>query len=279
MKRSSNNTFKTWKSPSVTPIILLASISIAMISHMQTKEIEESHSFSEFRKESSLEQSKKLKQQLLILKDSPSFGFRNLIADGLFLNFLQYFGDEQAEIATENDLSSEFFDAIIAFEPFYRDYYLFLAGSTTLYAGEPDKTIELMNQGLSQMDVENAPDDAFYIWRYKAVEELLFLGDSQAAQRSFENAADWAASSERADSELMEELSRQTSEFLKKDPDSLLAQIAAWNSIVASALNEDIRERASQRVQELTTALQNQSAAQEQSTAEEQDSASDISQN
>lgn len=279
MKRSSNGIFKAWQVPSIAPIILLTSISVATIFHIQTNEMEESHDFSGFRQGSSLEQSKKLEQQLLILKNSPSFGFKNLMADGLFLSFLQYFGDEQAEIATENDLSSEFFDAILAFEPFYRDYYLFLAGSTTLYAGEPERTVELMNQGLSQMDAENAPEDAFYIWRYKAVEELLFLGDGQAAQESFENAADWAACSERADSNLMEELSRQTSEFLKKDPDSLFAQIAAWNSIVASALNDDIRERASQRVQELTETLRNQSAAQEQATTEEQDNVSEISQN
>ena len=50
----------------------------------------------------------------------------------------------------------------------------------------------------------------------------------------------------------------QTAEFLKHDPNSIHAQIAAWNSVLASAVNDSIREKASQQIQRLTAALQAQ---------------------
>lgn len=214
---------------------------------------------------SSLEKDTELRQQLSIANQLPSFGFRNLLAGGVFLNFLQYFSDVSKSSDTEEHLSPDFFEAIVKLDPFYRDYYLFLSGSTTLHAAQPEKTVSIMAKGLAQMSETAVAPDSFYIWRYKGVDELLFLGDSEAARKSFENAADWASRSQMSDSEVMEKASRQTSEFLKRNPDSLYAQIAAWNSIVANALNDDIRNKAAQRVQELTSVLKAQADQRERS--------------
>lgn len=261
--------FQKWKLSSIIPMVLLSAAAVTTVVQMQMQQIESFQDSASFNAKNSFQDEDRLQQKLLVLKRSPSFGFENLVAGGVFLNFLQYFSDAQTGTGPKNDLSSEFFDVIITLDPFDRDYYLFLAGSTTLYAGEPKKTVDLMGEGLSKMNSQNAPNDAFYIWRYKAVEELLFLGDGQAAKDSFENAAEWAAQSNRFDSDLMEDLSRQTAKFLKKDPDSLFAQIAAWESVVSSALNNDIKEKATQRVEELTAALQAQSNPQNQSTSQD----------
>ena len=40
-----------------------------------------------------------------MLKNLPSFGFDNLIADWTFLKFLQYFGDDEARDVTGYDLA------------------------------------------------------------------------------------------------------------------------------------------------------------------------------
>lgn len=191
-----------------------------------------------------------LQQKLVLAKNSPSLGFRNLLADSIFLQFLQYFSDASMQEKTDKNLSPVFFDAIIALDPFYQDFYLFLSSSTTFYAGEPQKTVELMAKGLKQIDPSIMPE-SYYIWRYKGVDELLFLGDSRAAQKSFEMAAEWANQSNSPDSDLVEKVSRQTAEFLKSDPDSRYAQISAWSSVLSNALNDDIREGAIQRIQEL----------------------------
>ncbi|MGB7250575.1 MAG: hypothetical protein WBC73_16685 [Phormidesmis sp.] len=93
--------------------------------------------------------------------------------------------------------------------------------------------------------------NSFYVWRYKGVDELLFLGDSQSAQDSFEKAADWASRSDAPESELVEKASRQTADFLAADPESRYAQIAAWRSVLSNAVNEAIRDQAVERIQQL----------------------------
>ena len=107
-----------------------------------------------------------------------------------------------------------------------------------------------MSRGLEAITAHR-PSDSFYIWRYKGVDELLFLGDSQSAQQSFETAAEWASQSEAPDSDVIESVSRQTAQFLARDPDSEFAQISAWASILTNATSDEVRERAIARIQEL----------------------------
>jgi len=190
------------------------------------------------------------KQSLKLLERTPSLGFRNLVANSVFLSFLQYFSDvSEGKVQGEN-LSPDFFSVILKLDPFYKDYYLFLSNSTTLYAGQPQESVSLMSRGLEAITAHR-PSDSFYIWRYKGVDELLFLGDSQSAQKSFETAAEWASQSDAPDSDVIESVSRQTAQFLARDPDSEFAQISAWASILTNATSDEVRERAIARIQEL----------------------------
>ena len=232
---------------------LLASTCCIFIASFQICEIREIQSTINSLQEEGFTSPPELQTQLSLLKVSPSLGFRNLLANSTFLRFLQYFSDVSIQEDISQHLSPDFFDVIITFDPFYRDYYLFLSGSTTFHAAQPEKTVELMDKGLERID-PTLVSDSFYIWRYKGVDELLFLGDSESARQSFENAALWAQYSDRAESDLVGQVSQQTADFLKQDPDSRYAQIAAWRSVVENSVNEDIRKRAAQRIQELTEA-------------------------
>ncbi|MEO1389767.1 MAG: hypothetical protein AAFV85_20715 [Cyanobacteria bacterium J06634_6] len=189
-------------------------------------------------------------QYLELISESPSIGFSNVKANVVFLDFLQYLGDDSARANTGYTMSATFFQSIIEDDPHYLDFYLFLSGSSSLIAGMPDETVELMKQGLENL-APNQPSNSFYLWRYKAVDELLFLGESQAAQESFQNAASWAQLSDHPDSDLMADISGQTAQFLSQDPDSRWAQINAWGSVLANALDNDTRNRAATRIREL----------------------------
>ncbi len=190
------------------------------------------------------------KQRLKLIERIPSLGFGNLVADSVFLSFLQYFSDISERESQGENLSPDFFSVILKLDPFYKDYYLFLSNSTTLYAGQPQESVDLMNRGLEAIAIHRPPD-SFYIWRYKGVDELLFLGDSQAAQESFETAAEWASQSNDPDSKWVEQSSRQTADFLARDPDSKIAQVSAWASILTNATSDEIKERAIARIYEL----------------------------
>ncbi len=231
--------------------VLLLSAYIALISWFQINEVKQVQStFEHLSAKKTARTELELRQKLKIAKEMPPLGFRNLIADGVFLNFLQYFsGVSERKDATQS-LSPDFFEAIIALDPYYRDYYLFLSSSVTLYAAQPQKAVKIMEEGLEAI-APNILSDSFYIWRYKAVDELLFLGNSQLAQKSFEQAAEWANYSDAPDSKAVGMASRKTAEFLAADPDSRAAQIAAWSSVLSNALNDDIRKRAVQHINEL----------------------------
>jgi hypothetical protein len=185
----------------------------------------------------------KYKDSLTLTSELPTFGFGNTRANFTFLSFLQYFGDDLMRRESGYGLSPYFFEAIIADNPYYKEFYVFLTNSVSLNAAQPEKTVELMNEGLASLSPHKS-EDGFYIWRYKGVEELLFLGDSQAAQHSFEVASAWARESNLPESDMIAAISQQTADFLAQNPDSKAAQIGAWGSILTTAFDDETRKRA-----------------------------------
>lgn len=186
---------------------------------------------------------------LRLLQKVPTLGYDNLISDVVFLKFLQYFGDEPARQRTDYTLSPDFFDVIIGRNPLFLKSYIFLSTSTALYAGLPERSVALMDQGLRSL----SPDmpGAYYVWRNKAIDELLFLGDSQAAQRSFEQAAQWASRWNTPEAQMVADLSRQTAQFLAKNPNSKFAQAAAWMMVLSNAPDQRTQKIAIERIQAL----------------------------
>jgi hypothetical protein len=190
------------------------------------------------------------KPRLNLLHKLPSFGFRNLVADWTFLNFLQYFGDDSARNKTGYSLSPEYFEVILARDPYFFNAYLFLSASTTLYAGMPDRTIAIMEKGLKHTSPK-VPFKSYYIWRWKGADELLFLGNPKAAQKSFETAAQWASTYYDAEGQRVATLSHRTAKFLAKNPESKSAQIDAWTMVLNNAFDDHARKLAIQRIQAL----------------------------
>jgi len=187
---------------------------------------------------------------LVITQQIPAVGFDNLVANWFFLRFLQYFGDTPSRQQIGYDLSPDYFRIVLSNDPFYRMFYIFMSGSVSGFAAKPEISIELLNQGLEQM-TPTFPSDSFYLWRYKGVDQLLFLGDGVAAQQSFQTAADWARQSSHPDAPIIAESSQQTANFLLTNPDSRSAQINAWMSVLANAFDDGTRQRAVERIEAL----------------------------
>lgn len=185
-----------------------------------------------------------------IINKLPSIGFRNLLSNLNFLQFLKYFGDDESRERTGYSFSPDFLTSVIEYDPYYRMFYLFLSESTTFYAGQPDKTVSLMEKGLSSPNAHK-PSDSYYVWRYKGIDELLFLNDSQAAQASFRMAAEWASKSDDLESDLIATLSRNTAESLAINPTSNRAKISAWSSILTTSFDENTRQQAIEKISEL----------------------------
>ncbi|MBE9004734.1 hypothetical protein IQ259_06740 [Fortiea sp. LEGE XX443] len=188
--------------------------------------------------------------RLSILKELPSFGYDNFIANWVYLNFLQYFGDDEVREKTGYSLSPEYFDIIIKHDPRFLGAYIGLSTSTAMYAAMPERSIELMREGLQSISPQ-VPEKSYYVWRYKGIDELLFLGDAQAAQNSFTMTADWANNYSDPESQHIAQNSTQTAEFISRNPDGRYARIATWAMVLNNGVDEKTRKRAIKEIENL----------------------------
>lgn len=188
--------------------------------------------------------------RLNLLQKTPSFGFNNLVANWTFLNFLQYFGDDDARKVTGYNLSPKYFEIIINRDPRFVDAYLSLSNSISMYAAMPEKSVALMTQGLKSMSPQ-FPPQSYYVWRYKAIDQLLFLGDAEGARQSFEKAAEWASTYSDQESQNVANISRTTAAFLARNPRSKLAQASAWMMILSNTTDPRAQKTAISRIEAL----------------------------
>jgi hypothetical protein len=197
-----------------------------------------------------LQQEEKSLTALNLRKIIPTFGFDNLVADSIYLEFIQYFGDETARKETGYSLVSEYFTIIADRDSQFVEAYVTLSAANSMYAGKADRTVEFMNQILQK--TPNQTQDLHLIWSLKAMDETIFLGDIQTARHSYQQAATSALQQYSASSNVVI-FNQEKARFLATNPDPTLAQITAWNSVLPHVIKESERKIIRDRLQVLKT--------------------------
>ncbi len=187
-----------------------------------------------------IKEEKKLAATVKLQNKIPDFGFSNLTSNWNYLQFIQYFGDAEAREITGYSLIPEYFSAMVKQDPYFVRAYLSLSAANSIYAAQPQKTVEFLDQVLTYIEPEKFPY-ASYLWTYKAVDELLFLGDTKAAEHSYRMAADWARKRGDKEGKLIAERNLETAEFLATNPDSKLVRISGWSFILNNAHDDKTR--------------------------------------
>lgn len=198
--------------------------------------------------------------RLKLIKQLPprGFGFNNLIANFAFLQFLQYFGDDIARnnFQTGYSLSPLYFANIIDRDPRFTSSYIYMSASVSMFAGVPSKAIEIYSKGLNFLNPDQQPS-AYTVWRYKAADQLLFLGDARGARESYLKAAEWADKASLSGKKLVEdpkfsaESSRQSAQWLEQEQDLTKAQIGAWSLVLQNATDKKTVEIIAQELDKL----------------------------
>jgi hypothetical protein len=183
------------------------------------------------------------KIQMSISKVLPTFGFKNIVADYDFINFIQYFGDVEVRQQIGYGVAMDYFDAILDRDPRFLYAYFYLSSTGSIYAGEPERSVNLMNRGLKTLSPK-VPDRSYYIWRLKAVDELLFLGKIPDARNSMLTAASWARQYSNPEGRNVARLSQNTANYLARNPNSKQAQFDAWNMVLVAAVDDFVIKRA-----------------------------------
>ena len=165
-----------------------------------------------------------LKQQ------TPHLGFDNLVADWSYLSFVQYFGDANARETIGYRLVPEYFETITNIDPRFTQAHLRLSIANSMYAGNAEETVVLMEKVLASVDPESK--DSALLWTSKGLDELLFLGNKEAAIKSYRIAAQWAELSNDLHDygfaiKDLEEALESTNEIDLKE-----TQIRAWSSVL-----------------------------------------------
>jgi hypothetical protein len=242
--------FRSLVKQTVAPAIAL--ICAGAIAHLQLAQVKaaEQQAHQKTTQAKALQEEAQYKASMTVAAKLPSSGFDNLIADWAFLNVVQYFGDDEARSQTGYSVTPEFFEVVVNRDPLFLNMYSYLSSMVTLYGGQPQKSVAMLNQGLSQIPDAMKPE-AYFLWQAKATDELLFLGQPQAARRSYEQAANWASLSPDAELRKVAQRSRQTAQFLATNPDSRQAQASAWSNVLLSAVDQRTRQFASSQIEAL----------------------------
>jgi tetratricopeptide (TPR) repeat protein len=201
------------------------------------------HQNSSFNKSKLVEADTTIKAQLSLIKSMPSFGFDNLIADLYFLNFLQYFRDVEARQQTGYGIASDYFDVILDRDPRFIQAYYYLANTASIYLGNPEQSVERMERGLKSFSVL-VPDKGYYVWKLKAIDELIFLGKVSAARSSLLTTVKWSSQYPDPERQHVARSTQSTVNYLATNPNLDRSRFEAWNLVLNSAVDRTAIDRA-----------------------------------
>jgi hypothetical protein len=188
--------------------------------------------------------------QLGMLKKTPKFGFNNMVANVAMVDFMGYFGNQKARDIDGYSLGFDYFDVILKQDPkFFLSYY-FLSVTGSSYLADPDRSVSIMNEGFKSIK-PTSPKNSYYLWRLKATDELLFLGDTQAARLSMETAANWANQVGDEEAKRVAYISQDSAEYLAKNPDSKQVRFRSWAGMLDMAIDNSARKLAITKILEL----------------------------
>jgi hypothetical protein len=238
--------------PRIAGSVLIMMISYGIIVHLQISRLSQldRKANQPLTKAEYLREAQQTQASLKILARLPAFGFDNLVADWSFLNFLQYFGDDQARPKTGYRITPDFFQVIVDRDPRFLGMYPYLSASISLYGGQPQQTVRLLQQGINAIPPA-MQSEAYFLWQAKATDELLFLGRNQDARRSYEMAASWASQSKDPQMQEIAARSLETAKFLATNPDSRRARVGSWYNILTNAIDDPTRQFAAKQIKAL----------------------------
>lgn len=196
------------------------------------------------------QQEQQLKAEANFIKQLPSFGFDNLIADWTFLKYIQYFGDSEVRDEVGYSVITDYFETIIDKDPKFIKAHLSLSATNSIFAGRPEKTVALLEQSAKSL-TPNMHDYPFMVFAYKAVDEILFLGDLKAARESYRKAAEWAEMRNDKEGDHVAKLYRDTIKFLATNPDSSFTQVSGWATVLRRNNDPKIQKHAIEKIEEL----------------------------
>ena len=198
-------------------------------------------------------QESKEKKSLIFFENLPSLGLQNLMADWLYLQFIQYFGDNPAREKTDYKLCPIYFKNIVTRDSRFTNAVINLDVCTSIFAGYPLQSIQYLTDSVEKIQpkMEGVTIRPYYIWRALGMAQLLFSGEPLAAAESYKKAIEWAKEYQDEDSQRFIANLQKSVNYLAKNPDSTMAQIGAWVNVLNTNPDEKTFKRVVQEIKSL----------------------------
>lgn len=183
----------------------------------------------------------------------PRLGFDNVLADWIYLKFVQYFGDTEVRDSIGYSLCPDYFENVITKDPRFTDAINTLEVCTSIFAGDPVQSINNLEASLKQIQPKMSGIQLrpYYIWRSLGINQLLFLGKSSKTVESYQKAIDWAQDYQDEDSQRFIANLQESVDYLAKNPNSTMAQIGAWVNVLNTNPDEKTFKRVVQEIKSL----------------------------
>jgi hypothetical protein len=231
-------------------LLLVTVASLGAVITLQTARLEQLQTATPDSAEALKQKEVQTQLQLRALGKITPKSWRNLTADWAFLQFLQYFGDTTARSRTGFSVVPEFFQIVVKHDPRFLTAYLYLSPSNTLFAGRPELSVELIGKGLQSLSPQIEPE-SYFLWFYRAADQLLFLGDTPGAKQSYARAAEWAGQVNTPRAQSMAASANQTIQFLERNPTSKRVQASAWAMLLTNSVDPRTQMIAAAKIQAL----------------------------
>jgi hypothetical protein len=180
-------------------------------------------------------------------RTSPTLGFEALVADWTFLDYLQYFGDDEARAVSGYGLAADYLDHVTELDPRFLFVYLFVSPGVSYYQGQPERAVTLFDRGIDVLSPQIHPN-VFIVPKFKALDLFLLMGDIPGAIAAYQQAAAWVDGTPFADYRPGLE---QTIAYLQANPDSLQARYIGWSDVYGNAVDAVVRDRAATELRSL----------------------------
>lgn len=223
-------------------------LSLQAIINLQQNRLKEASHLSDL--ESYQAQERQSALTLEFAQKIPSLGFSNLVADWSYLQFIQYFGDTTIREKIGYSLVPEYFKLLVQRDPQFLSAYIQLSPACSIFAGRPDLTVAFINQALTSMNPQSDPE-AYYLWFYKGLDELLFLGKTSEAKKSYLTAALWAKLNPSQAGIQLAKTAEEMAQYLKKNPDSRNLRISSWMLIYTNTQDQRVKKYVVEQIRQL----------------------------
>jgi hypothetical protein len=118
------------------------------------------------------------------------FGLTNLAADLLWLDFIQYFGNQSERFSQGYGLGADYLEAITSLDPQFIQPYTYAIMVYAWKLGQPEAGIAFLEKGTAHVNPATEPQ-AYRLWYHIALMQSLWVGNFDAAQIAFNHTADW----------------------------------------------------------------------------------------